>query len=252
VTHADTSARSASVDADEVAKFERLAAEWWDPDGGFRPLHKLNPARLAFLRDTIARHFGRDAARPRPFAGIRLLDIGSGGGLVAEPMARLGAEVVGIDPGGANIEAARMHAAESGLALDYRATEAEALAAAGERFDVVLALEVVEHVPDVQQFIDACARLLKPGGLLFLATINRTPKAFALAIVGAEYLLRWLPRGTHAFSKFQRPDELEEALARAGLAKSAATGLVYDVLRDSWKRSTNMDVNYMLAAELRA
>ncbi len=194
--HADFAAKD-SVDAAELAKFERIAAEWWNPDGKFKPLHKLNPVRLAYVRDRVTGQFGREPKVPKPLAGLRLLDIGCGGGLLAEPMARLGADVVGADPAHGNIEVARLHAAQSGLAIDYRATTAEALAAAAESFDVVLAMEVVEHVADRDAFTSACARLLRPGGLAIFATINRTVKAYALAIVGAELVLVWLPRGTH-------------------------------------------------------
>ena len=239
---------SGTVDPAEVAKFERMAAEWWDPDGKFRPLHKLNPARIAYIRDSACKTFGRDPRAPKPLAGLRLLDIGCGGGLLSEPMARLGAHVVGADPAPANIEAARLHAEQSGLAIDYRDTTAEALAAAGEAFDMVLAMEVVEHVTDVASFIGACAALLHPGGVLIVATINRTPKAFAIAIVGAEYLLRWLPRGTHDYAKLVRPAELEAAFAAADLAPADRAGLRYSPLSDRWSRTADLDVNYMMAA----
>lgn len=246
---ADAGAGGGSVDRDEVAKFERLAAEWWNPDGKFRPLHRFNPVRLAFIRDEVCRKFGRDGTAGRPFAGLRLLDIGCGGGLLSEPMARLGAEVVGADPAHGNIEAARRHAKAAGLAIDYRETTAEALSAAGERFDVILNMEVVEHVADVGAYIGACAAMLAPGGLMFVATINRTLKAFALAIVGAEYVLGWLPRGTHDYGRLVRPEELEAALAAAGLRIAAATGVAFHPLSGSWRRSADMDVNYMVAAE---
>lgn len=240
--------RHGSVDPGEVAKFERLAAEWWNPDGKFRPLHKFNPVRLGYIRDRSAAHFGRDVKAGRPFSGLKLLDIGCGGGLLSEPMARLGAEVVGIDPAPTNIAVARLHAGESGLAVDYRATDAETLAGSGERFDVVLAMEVVEHVPDRDAFIAACGALLRPGGLLFVATINRTPKAYALAIFGAEVVLRWLPRGTHDYAKLVRPAELQGALAAAGLAVADRSGMVYNPLADRWSLSSDMGVNYMIAA----
>ena len=239
---------TSTTDPAEIAKFERMAAEWWNPDGNFKPLHKFNPARLAIIRDGIAGHFGRDAKAAQPFAGLRTLDIGCGGGLVAEPLARLGAAVVGADPAPTNIAVARLHAEASGLSIDYRATTAEALAEAGESFDAVLALEVVEHVPDLRAFIAACARLTRPGGLVIVATINRTAKAFALAIVGAEYVLGWLPRGTHDYSKLVRPAELEAALAAAGLAIAGRTGLTYNPLSDRWKPSPDTDVNYMITA----
>ena len=246
---ADPTESAATVDPAEIRKFERMAAEWWDPDGKFRPLHKLNPARLAYVRDVAIAHFGRDLKAGRPLAGLRLLDIGCGGGLLTEPLTRLGATTVGVDPAPTNIEVARLHAARSDLAIDYRATTAEALVEAGELFDVVLAMEVVEHVADVDAFIDACAALVRPNGLLFVATINRTAKAFALAIVGAEYLLRWLPRGTHDYSKLVRPEELEAALKAAGLSIAGRTGVRYSPLTDRWSRTADMDVNYMLAAQ---
>ena len=236
------------VDPHEIAKFERLAAEWWNPDGKFRPLHKFNPVRLAYIRDRAASHFGRDTKGGRPLTGLRLVDIGCGGGLLAEPMARLGAEVVGIDPAPTNVEVARLHAGDSGLAVDYRATDAETLAVSGETFDVVLAMEVIEHVPDRNAFIAACGALLRPGGLLFVATINRTAKAYALAIFGAEVVLRWLPRGTHDYAKLVRPAELESALALAGLAVVDRSGVVYNPLADRWSLSSDMDVNYVIAA----
>jgi 2-polyprenyl-6-hydroxyphenyl methylase/3-demethylubiquinone-9 3-methyltransferase len=238
-----------TVDPAEIRKFERIAAEWWSPDGKFRPLHKFNPVRLAYIRDVATAHFGRDPKGGKPLAGLRLLDIGCGGGILSEPMARLGADVVGIDPAATNVEVARLHAGKSGLAIDYRATTAEALVEAGENFDVVLAMEVVEHVTSVDAFIGACGALVKPGGLLFVATINRTAKAFALAIVGAEYVLRWLPRGTHDYSKLVRPAELEAALHAAGLSVAGQTGVRYNPLADRWSRADDMDVNYMLVAE---
>jgi 2-polyprenyl-6-hydroxyphenyl methylase / 3-demethylubiquinone-9 3-methyltransferase len=246
---ADPTESAATVDPAEIRKFERMAAEWWDPDGKFRPLHKLNPARLAYVRDVAIAHFGRDLKAGRPLAGLRLLDIGCGGGLLTEPLTRLGATTIGVDPAPTNIEVARLHAARSDLAIDYRATTAEALVEAGELFDVVLAMEVVEHVANVDAFIDACTALVRPNGLLFVATINRTAKAFALAIVGAEYLLRWLPRGTHDYSKLVRPEELEAALRAAGLSIAGRTGVRYSPLTDRWSRTADMDVNYMLAAQ---
>ncbi len=237
-----------TVDPLEIAKFERMAAEWWDPTGKFGALHKFNPVRLAYIRELVVAHFRRDAKSSRPFAGLRLVDIGCGGGILSEPMARLGAKVVGLDPSRTNTEIARLHAERSSLAIDYRATTAEELAASGERFDVVLAMEVVEHVSDMRAFLVAASDLLKPGGLIFVATINRTPKAFALAIVGAEYLLRWLPRGTHDYAKLVRPAELESALTGAGLAIHDRSGVRYNPLTDRWSGSTDMDVNYMMVA----
>jgi 2-polyprenyl-6-hydroxyphenyl methylase / 3-demethylubiquinone-9 3-methyltransferase len=243
--------RDRTVDPAEIEKFERMAAEWWSADGKFRPLHKFNPVRLGYIRDVSVRHFVRDAKAGRPFSGLSLLDIGCGGGILSEPMARLGFDVVGIDPSAVNVEVARLHAARSDLAIDYRATTAEALRESGEKFDVVLAMEVVEHVADLGAFIAAAAQLIKPGGLLFVATINRTPKAFALAIVGAEYVLRWLPRGTHDYSKLVRPSELEAAIEAAGLEASERIGVRYNPLTDRWSRTDDLDVNYTIVAEKR-
>jgi 2-polyprenyl-6-hydroxyphenyl methylase/3-demethylubiquinone-9 3-methyltransferase len=237
-----------TVDEREVAKFDALAREWWDPKGKLRPLHKLNPVRLAIIREQISEHFGRDPRTARALTGLRVLDIGCGGGLLAEPLARQGAAVIGADASARNIEVARLHAAQSGLDIDYRATTAEELAAAGERFDVVLALEIVEHVASVEDFVAACGQMVKPGGLLFVATINRTAKAFALAIVGAEYVLRWLPRGTHRYDRLVRPDELAAAIARAGLAVKETLGVAYAPLTDEWRVSSDTDVNYMVIA----
>lgn len=239
-------ASKGTVDDAEVARFSAMAAEWWDPAGKFRPLHKFNPVRLAYIKEQVSARFDRDAKAPDAFAGLRILDIGCGGGLLCEPMARLGAAVTGADASATNIEVARIHAETSGLAIDYRATTAEALAEADERFDVVLNMEVVEHVADVPLYLEACARLVKPGGLMFMATINRTLKAYALAIVGAEYVLRWLPVGTHNFDKLVRPDELEGPLSAAGLEVIDRSGVSYNPLADSWRRSSDMDVNYMM------
>ncbi|MBS3648062.1 bifunctional 2-polyprenyl-6-hydroxyphenol methylase/3-demethylubiquinol 3-O-methyltransferase UbiG [Pseudaminobacter sp. 19-2017] len=242
-------ARRSTIDPGEVERFSALAAEWWNPNGKFRPLHKFNPVRLSYLRDHIAARFGRDPLVPRPFEGLRILDIGCGGGLLCEPMARLGAEVVGADASATNIEVARLHAAESGVNVDYRATTAEDLADAGEAFDIILNMEVVEHVSDVNLYISRCAEMVKPGGLMFVATINRTLKALGLAIIGAEYVLRWLPRGTHQYGRLVRPDELEKALNQAGMSVSDRTGVVYHPLADRWERSADMDVNYMFLSE---
>lgn len=237
-----------TVDPAEVARFSAIADEWWNPNGKLAPLHRLNPLRLAYIKEAICRRFGREEADSAALGGIRLLDIGCGGGLLSEPLARLGATVVGIDPSEENIAVARAHCTAAGTPVDYRATTAEDLAAAGERFDVVLAMEVVEHVADVPAFIAACGALVRPGGLFAAATINRTPKAFMLAIVGAEYVLRWLPRGTHSYDKLVRPDELAAAITAAGLEPADNTGVVYDALRDRWVRSRDTDVNYMVLA----
>ncbi|MFN3744819.1 MAG: bifunctional 2-polyprenyl-6-hydroxyphenol methylase/3-demethylubiquinol 3-O-methyltransferase UbiG [Hyphomicrobiaceae bacterium] len=239
---------AATLDEAEVKRFAALAAEWWDPNGKFRPLHKLGPARLAFIRQEIERHFARGSGGLRPFEGLSVLDIGCGGGLISEPMARLGAMVMGIDPAAETIEAARRHAADQGLTIDYRAGMVEDLVAEGHTFDCVLCLEVVEHVPDVAAFLAICAKLVRPGGLLILSTINRTLKAYALAIVGAEYILRWLPVGTHQWERFVTPDELARYAKAAGLAMSARQGLVYNPLTDAWSLSSDLDVNYMASA----
>lgn len=237
-----------TVDEAEVARFSALAAEWWNPNGKFGVLHKFNPVRLAFIRDQACAHFGRDAKGVRPFAGLRLLDIGCGGGLLCEPMTRLGFQVLGADASDKNINTARVHAGEQSLAIDYRATTAEALAAAGETFDVILNMEVIEHVADLNLFVESCASMLKPGGMMFVATINRTAKAFALAIVGAEYVLGWLPRGTHDWAKFVKPLELDTALTRARLTVGHETGVMFNPLTGKWMLSTDMDVNYMVVA----
>jgi 2-polyprenyl-6-hydroxyphenyl methylase/3-demethylubiquinone-9 3-methyltransferase len=239
----------ATVDEREVARFAAMAAEWWNPHGRMGMLHKLNPTRLAYIRDTACRHFGRDPKGRKCLDGLRVLDIGCGAGILCEPLCRLGAAVVGADPAEANIAAARVHAQTGGLTIDYRATAAEALAGAGETFDVVLAMEVVEHVADLAAFVRCCAGMVAPGGLMITATLNRTLKSFALAIVGAEYVLRWLPRGTHRWDKFVTPDELEAVLERSGLRMIDERGVVYNILLDGWQLSDDMDVNYMVAAE---
>lgn len=238
-----------TINPDEVAKFSAMAEEWWDPKGKFRPLHKFNPVRLGYVRDKAISHFGRDGHDRRPLEGLRFLDIGCGGGLLSEPMARLGASVVGIDPAERNVRIAELHAAQSGLKIDYRATTAEELAAAGEEFDVVLNMEVVEHVDNVPLYMKSCASLVKPGGLMVVATINRTPRAFALAIVGAEYVLGWLPRGTHDYRKFLTPEEITALISRNGMRVVDRTGVVYNPLADEWRESRDMGVNYMLLAE---
>ncbi len=238
-----------SVDRAEIARFAALAEEWWNPRGKFKPLHKLNPVRLAFIRDSVAGHFGRDPLAERPLDGLRLVDVGSGGGLLAEPMARLGARVIGLDAAAENIRVADAHAREGGLDIDYRLTTAEALADTGQRFDVVLTMEVVEHVADRDGFLDACCRLVRPGGAMAIATLNRTAKAFALAIVGAEYVLRWVPVGSHRWSKFVRPSEIAAALRAGGLDMAELTGVVYNPISDRWHLAPrDLDVNYMAFA----
>jgi 2-polyprenyl-6-hydroxyphenyl methylase/3-demethylubiquinone-9 3-methyltransferase len=238
----------ASVDSDEVAKFSALAAEWWDPDGKFAPLHKFNPVRLDFIRRQAASHFGRDGKSLRPFEGLSLLDIGCGGGLLCEPMARLGFAVTGADASEKNIGTARAHAAENGLAVNYRTATAERLAAEGARFDLVLNMEVVEHVADVGAYLKACAELVKPGGITIVATLNRTLKSLALAKIGAEYVLGWLPRGTHDWNRFLPPQELRGKLEKSGLTVLETQGISFDPLAWDWKLSSNVDVNYMVVA----
>jgi 2-polyprenyl-6-hydroxyphenyl methylase/3-demethylubiquinone-9 3-methyltransferase len=235
-----------TVDPAEVAKFEAMAAEWWDPKGKFKPLHMLNPCRLDYITAQIAAEFDRDLSQAAPFAGLRILDIGCGGGLLAEPMARLGADVVGADAAEGNIPVAQIHAQQSGLEIDYRHTTAEALAAAGEQFDVVLNMEVVEHVPDPLEFLSACRALARPGGMMICSTINRNARSFAVAIVGAELVMRWLPRGTHDWSKFITPDELFDLLRRAGMEPVDRKGFVFNPLSWSWSISDrDLSVNYV-------
>ena len=238
-----------TVDDAEVAKFQAMAEEWWDPEGKFKPLHMLNPCRLDYVTRQIAGEFGRKLGTDRPFAGLRILDIGCGGGLLCEPMARLGAEVVGVDAAERNIPVARVHAQEQGLEIDYRHTTAEAMAEAGEVFDVVLNMEVVEHVSDPQVYLQACHDLLRPGGLHLCSTINRNPKSFAMAIVGAEWVMRWLPKGTHDWKKFITPDELCAMMERAGLRPVDRTGYVFNPITWSWSLSDrDLSVNYVTAA----
>ncbi|WP_370287003.1 bifunctional 2-polyprenyl-6-hydroxyphenol methylase/3-demethylubiquinol 3-O-methyltransferase UbiG [Pseudooceanicola nanhaiensis] len=238
-----------TVDPAEVAKFEAMAAEWWDPAGKFKPLHMMNPVRLDYVCSQIAAEFDRDLSSDRPFEGLRLLDIGCGGGLLCEPMARLGADVVGADAAERNIPVARLHAEQSGLEIDYRHTTAEAMAEAGETFDVVLNMEVVEHVADPLAYLTACRQLLKPGGLHLCSTINRNPKSFAMAIVGAEWVMRWLPKGTHEWDKFITPDELYALLERAGMRPVDRKGYVFNPVSWAWRISDrDLSVNYVTAA----
>lgn len=243
-------ASSATLDPAEVARFGRIAAEWWDPNGKFRPLHRLGPARMTFIRDAITSGLRLPVSHTttRPLAGLSILDIGCGGGLVAEPLARMGATVTGIDPSPETIAAAESHAAAQGLSIAYRACRAEDLVAEGRTWDVVTCLEVVEHVPDVPAFLAVAANLVRPGGVLVLSTLNRTLKSYALAIVGAEFILRWLPVGTHQWTRFVTPDELTDHVSRLGLAPEPPRGLVYDPLRDDWSLSGDTDVNYLMAA----
>jgi len=238
-----------TIDQDEVARFSAMAAEWWNPNGKFRPLHKFNPVRLSYIKQKVCEHFHRDLKAANAFKGLRFLDIGCGGGLLSEPMARLGAEIVGADASHVNIEVAKIHSKQSGLTVDYRATTSEALAESGERFDVVLNMEVVEHVADVGLFMESCCKMVKPGGLTLVATINRTAKARMLAIFMAEQVLRWLPVGTHSYEKLVKPEELEAEFARAGLSVIDRTGVSYNPLFDRWALAPrDMDVNYMMLA----
>ena len=240
--------RPATVDTDEVARFAQLAEEWWDEKGPFRPLHQINPTRLTYIRDRLCSYFGRDPKTPPCLRGLRVLDFGCGGGLVSEPLTRLGAEVIGIDPAPETIAAAKAHADGAGLSIAYEATTAETLADEGRHFDAVLLLEVVEHVPDVPAFLARLASLVDDGGMMILSTLNRTLKAYALAIVGAEYVLRWVPAGTHQWDRFVTPEELDAALTGAGLEPIDTTGMVYDPLADRWSLSRDTDVTYFATA----
>jgi 2-polyprenyl-6-hydroxyphenyl methylase/3-demethylubiquinone-9 3-methyltransferase len=241
--------RASSIDSAEIERFSKLASTWWDPRGPMAPLHKLNPVRLGYIRDKTAARFERDPKKLDCLKGLRILDIGCGAGILSEPLARLGAQMVGADPSEENIAVASAHAEDSDVAVDYRATTAEDLAAGHERFDVVLAMEVVEHVTDVGEFVATCASMVKPGGLMIAATLNRTLKSFALAIVGAEYVLRWLPRGTHQWNKFVTPQELERDIEASGMNVTGERGVTYNPFADHWQLSSDMDVNYMLVAE---
>ena len=240
---------TSTIDPDEIAKFEAMAAEWWDLNGKFKPLHMLNPTRLEYIAQEIAAEFTRDRDSDAPFKGLRILDIGCGGGLLCEPMARLGADVVGVDAAKGNIPVAEIHAKQSGLEIEYRHDTAENLARAGEKFDVILNMEVVEHVADPQVYINACADLLRPGGLMICSTINRNPKSYLVAILGAEYVMRWLPKGTHEWDKFITPDELFAIIENAGLNPVDRKGFVFNPLTWSWSISAkDLTVNYVTAS----
>jgi 2-polyprenyl-6-hydroxyphenyl methylase/3-demethylubiquinone-9 3-methyltransferase len=239
---------SPSIDPEEVEKFSRMAAEWWDPESKFKPLHKFNPARIGYIRDALISHFNLEAGG-EPLKGLKLLDIGCGGGLIAEPMARLGASVTAVDAAEPNIKTAKVHAEEQGLTIDYRHGTAEQLLEQGKaQFDVVLNLEVVEHVAEPDQFLRDCAKLLKPGGLMIVASINRTSKAFVFAIFGAEWVMRWLPRGTHRFDKLIKPEEVRSALSAEGLDVKTPVGVSYNPLKDEFEITSDASVNYMMTA----
>ncbi len=237
-----------SVDPAEVSRFAAMAREWWAPNGKMRPLHALNPVRIAFIKELACDLYDRSPRKLDCLSGLRILDIGCGGGILSEPLARLGGSVVGIDPAAENVEVARLHAEQSGLAIDYHATTAEALADSGERFDIVIASEVVEHVADLTLFAKRAAEMVKPGGFMAVTTINRTMKSFALAIVGAEYILRWLPVGTHTWDKFVTPEEMRDHFTANGLSELDRGGIVFNPLTGEWRRGLDTDVNYMIAA----
>ncbi|MEZ5937248.1 MAG: bifunctional 2-polyprenyl-6-hydroxyphenol methylase/3-demethylubiquinol 3-O-methyltransferase UbiG [Hyphomonadaceae bacterium] len=248
--HDETVPHAPSVDPAEIEKFRAMAGEWWSPTGKFAPLHKFNPVRLGFIRQHILDHFNLPGEGRKPLSELRILDVGCGGGLISEPLARLGAQVVGVDAGEANIKAAKVHAETLDVPVDYRVGAVEGLISGGEKpFDVVLSLEVVEHVADPARFLADCAALLRPGGLMIVATLNRTARAFALAIVGAEHVLRWLPPGTHDWRKFVTPEEARSALVGAGLDVAPPTGVSYSPLSDRWNLSSDTGVNYMLTAK---
>ncbi len=237
-----------TADAEEVARFAAIAEEWWDPTGKFRPLHQLAPVRLAFIREHVINHLNLDSGDTQPFKGVRMLDVGCGGGLVSEPLARLGADVTAIDAASRNIEVAKLHAAASGLDIDFRNAQPEDLAANRETFDIVISLEVVEHVADLGAFLSACASLTRPGGGMVLSTINRTVKSLALAKIAAEYILRWLPAGTHDWKKFVRPSELSADLRPTGMTVKSLAGMSYNPIGDIWRLSKDIDVNYLAFA----
>ncbi|MGP1397420.1 MAG: bifunctional 2-polyprenyl-6-hydroxyphenol methylase/3-demethylubiquinol 3-O-methyltransferase UbiG [Inquilinaceae bacterium] len=241
---------SATIDATEIDRFDRIAGEWWDMEGKFKPLHRMNPVRIGFIKDGICAHFGRQPDSPKALSGLRVVDVGCGGGLLAEPMARMGAVVTGLDAGGEAVRAASAHAHARGLTIDYRQAEAATLAREGNRFDVVLALEVIEHVADPDRFLADLAALTRPGGLVFLSTLNRTPQSFALAILGAEYILRWVPRGTHTWRRFLRPGEVAAGLRRQGLLPCHTSGMVYNPATKTWSLDRRrLAVNYITMAE---
>lgn len=237
-----------TVDPAEVARFNRMAADWWDPNGTSKPLHKLNPTRIRYLRDRLCALFDRDPTTDRPLTGLDIVDVGCGGGFICEPLARLGANVTGIDAAGANVDVAQAHASGQGLTIDYRKMTAADLAADGRRFDCVISLEVVEHVADVDQFLRDCMALAKPGAPVFLSTLNRTTRSFVSAIVAVEYVLRWLPRGTHDWRRFLKPSELAAFVRGAGGQVDDVVGLSFNPIADRWSLSNNLSVNYLMQA----
>lgn len=241
-----------TIDTDEIQRFSEIADEWWNPDGSFRPLHKFNPVRLSYIRDSVCRHFKRDQRSLTPFKDLKILDVGCGGGLIAEPLARLGAVVTGIDASSQNVEIATTHANNNNINIDYQTTTPEEIVESGQTFDVVIALEVVEHVSDFDLFIDCCSALTSENGVLILATLNRTPKSFVLGIIGAEYILRWLPRGTHNWNKFVRPSEIAAALRRSDIEITDVSGLAYNPLSSTWQVSKDVSVNYIVMGEKRS
>jgi 2-polyprenyl-6-hydroxyphenyl methylase/3-demethylubiquinone-9 3-methyltransferase len=240
--------RTSTVDPAEVSRFAAMSKEWWAANGKMRPLHALNPVRIAFIKEIACDLFDRSPRKLDCLAGLRILDVGCGGGILSEPLARLGGDVVGVDPAAENVEVAKLHAAQSGLAIDYRATTAEALADAGEKFDIVIASEVVEHVADLALFTKRTSEMVKSGGFMAVTTINRTMKSFALAIVGAEYILRWLPVGTHTWDRFVTPEEMRRQFAANGMSEIDRGGIIFNPLSGEWRRGNDTDVNYMIAA----
>lgn len=243
-----TSSPKGTLDPKEVEKFEALARTWWDPQGPMRPLHQINPLRLDFIKEEACRHFQLNIKEDTPFSGLRAVDVGCAGGLVSEPLARWGAEVTGLDPASENVEVARLHAKKSGLSIAYKKQTLEELVAEGERFDILTALEVIEHVADIPVFVEACCSALKPEGILFLSTLNRTMRSFALAVVGAEYILHWLPKGTHDWQRFVKPEEIEDHLKENSFKFKRIEGVTFSPLFFRWNRSSDLSINYQLCA----
>lgn len=235
-----------TIDENEVEKFSKIADEWWNENGKFKPLHKFNPIRLNFFKHEICKFFSRDEKLLTPFEGLKILDIGCGGGLVAEPISRLGADLIAIDASQKNINVAQIHAEKSGLKIDYQCTTAEELAKKNQQFDVVLALEIIEHVADVEKFIQSCSQLAKPNGIIFVATLNRTAKSLLMAKFGVEYILRWLPIGTHDWRKFLKPSEIENIAKNQQIKLKKIQGFSYNLIKDQWSFSEDLSINYCL------